>query len=352
MSPNKFGSLTSLLASQDVKSSLFDPNKAKQNKQRRYVHLMRGINMYSHSTSEGKWNNCERFFSCSKLEQNQPIQIDDIETLEGNIHFAFGRAVESGIQSTLLGNKREKIFFDMFMAWDIPLMAQHPKNQPKTFTDAVIAIEKFNYIKTQLMSGWVIAMFRGRPAVELAMCLDLENGYYYVGHADIILYHPQLQLFRVLEIKTTGSKMVDEAMYKNSGQALGYSIFVDQIAQSHEIAATFEVQYLVFASSLDQWVNYEFTKSRSNRADWINTLLIDIQRINTSRTLKFFPKRGSECYNWGRRCQYYDRCDLDPSAFNSTGEFAVIGEEEIAKHTFDFKFTLSQVLETQKELIK
>lgn len=351
MNTNKFGALTSILANSDVKGSLFDPNKVKQNKQRRYLHLMRGVNMYSHSTSE-KLNSCERFYACNKLEQNQPIQIDDIVTIDNNINFAFGRAVESGIQSALLNHPREKVFFDMFMAWDLPLMQQHPKNYAKTFTDAVVAIDKFMYIKTQLMQGWQIAMFKGKPAIELAMLLDMENGYYYVGHADIILYHPVLKLFRVLEIKTTGFKNIDEAMYKNSGQALGYSIFVDQIAASHELSATFEVQYLIFGTSLDHWVNYEFTKSRSNRADWINTLLLDLQRINTYKTLSFWPKRGSECFNWGRRCQYFDRCDLDPSSFNPTGQFAIITEEELKQHQFDFKFKFSEIIETQKELIK
>lgn len=348
---SKFGVLTSLLAGQDIKASLFDPNKAKHNKQRRYLHLMRGVNMYSHSTSE-LWNACERKFACSKLQQNQPIQIDDVVTLEGNIDFAFGRAIESGVQSALLGNPREKIFFDMFLAWDIKLMQQHPKNYAKTFTDAVIAIDKFMYIKTQLMQGWEIAMFKGRPAIELAMLLDMENGFYYVGHADIILFHPIFKLYRVMEIKTNGMKNIDEALYKNSGQALGYSIFVDQIASSEELAATFEVQYLVFGSGLDQWTNYEFTKSRSNRADWINSILIDLQRIDTSRKLNYFPKRGNQCFNWGRRCQYYDSCDLDPSSFNPTGKFALITEDEIGQHAFDFRFKFSEVLETQKELIK
>lgn len=348
---NKFGVLAALLKDTDIKGQLFDPNKAKKNKQRRYLHLMRGVNISSHSTSE-KLITCENKFRCSKLEQNQDIQIDDIVTLEGNIDFAFGRAVETGVQAALLNHPAEKIFWDMFMAWDIGLMQQHPKNFAKTFTDACIAIDKFQYIKTQLMQGWVIAMFQGKPAIELAMLLDLENGYYYVGHADIILYHPEYKKYRVLELKTTGMKKLDEAMYKNSGQAVGYSIFLDQIASDVELTATFEVQYLVYPIHEGFWKNYEFTKSRSARAGWINTVLLDMQRVNTYRTVNFWPKRGSACYDFYRRCEYFDRCDLDNSAFNQSGQFAVIGEKELAEHEFDFRFKLSDVLRTQKELIK
>lgn len=348
---NKFGLLSEVLKDQDIKGSLFDPNKVKKNKQKRYLHLMRGINIYSHSTSE-KFVLCENKFRCSKLTQNQPVIVDDIVTLEGNIDFAFGRAVETGVQASLLNHPTEKIFFDMFMAWDIHLMQPHPKNYAKTFTDAVIAIDKFRYIQSQIMQGWEIAMFRGKPAIELAMLLDLENGYYYVGHADIILYHPILRKYRVLEIKTTGAKNLDEALYKNSGQATGYSIFLDQIATDVELTSTFEVQYLVFPIHAGYWKNFEFTKSRSARAGWINTLLLDIQRINTYRTVNFWPKRGSACFDFYRRCEFFDSCDLDNKSFNPTGEFAVVTEKELGEHEFDFRFKLSDVLRTQKELIR
>lgn len=350
-STGKFGALTNILASTDVKAALFDTNKAKHSKQRRYRDLMKGINMYSHSTSEKK-NGCQRFFQLYKLEQNQIIDTGDIETVSSNVDFAFGRAVETGVQSTLLGHTKEKVFFDMLMAWDMKLLHPHPKGYHKMFVDAVLAIDQFRYIKEKLMEGWEIAMFRGKPAIELSLCLDLENGYYYVGHADIILYHPIFKKYRVLEIKTTGFKTIDEAMYKNSGQATGYSIFVDQIANDQEAASTFELKYLIYGVHLGYWIDYEFTKSRSNRADWLNTLLIDLREIDTYRKLNFFPKRGTECFNWNRRCQYYDRCDLDAKSFNGTGEFAIIADEDIAKHEFDFKFKFSEILATQKELLK
>lgn len=342
-------SLSSLLGAADVRGSLFNPNKAKNNKQQRYLHLMRGVNVHSFSTGENL-QSCERKYSRKKLELNNDFQ-SGIETVRSNIHFAFGRAIETGIQSTFLGKSKARIFWDMFNAWDlIPLTIEDVKAN-KSFALACIAIDQFQYIKNNIFAGWEIAMFNGKPAVELAMCIDLENGYYYVGHADIILWHPVLRRYKVLEIKTTGNKTLHEAMYKNSSQATGYSIFVDSIAKDAEASATFEVYYLVFPTAIGHWNLYEFTKSRSARAEWINTLLFDIQRINLSRQTGIWPKRGSACFDWYRPCEYFDRCDLDASSFNPTGEFAVIGEEEINQHDFDFKFKLSEVLELQKELI-
>jgi hypothetical protein len=348
---SKFGHLTSLLGNQDIKGALFDPNKVKKSKQTRYRELMKGINIYSHSTSE-RYITCERKYCCNKLEQNRPYAENDIVTMESNIDFAFGRAVETGVQAAMLNHPKHRIFWDMFRAWEMNLMQQHPKNYAKTFTDSVIAIDQFLYIKQQLMQGWVIAMFNGKPAIELAFLVDLENGYYYVGHVDIILYHPTQKKYKVLEIKTTGTKTLHPAMYKNSGQATGYSIVLDQIANDVELAATFEVLYLVYPIHTGIWVPYEFTKSRSNRADWINTLLLDMQRINTSRTVKFWPKRGSSCFDFYRPCEYLDRCDLDPSSFNQSGDFAVVTESDLEKHEFDFHFKLSDILATQRELVK
>ena len=342
--------LAILLKQEDIRGSLFDPNKAKQKKQRRYFRLMRGVNVFSYSTGE-TLQTCERKFSRKKLELNNDFD-QSIITLAGNIDFAFGRAIETGVQSALLGHPKYKVFFDMFMAWDVALMAQHPKQGvDKTFAHACIAIDEFMYIMSTVFAGWEVAMFNGKPAIELAMCIDLENGYYYVGHADIILWNPMLRRYKVLEIKTTGYKVIHEAMYKNSNQSTGYSIFVDSVASDLEAASTFEVYYLVFPTSIGHWKLYEFTKSRSARAEWINGLLFDIQRINLSRQTGIWPKRGSSCFDFYRPCEYFDRCDLDPEHFNSTGTFAEVGEEEIEKHEFDFKFKLSDIIKLQEELI-
>lgn len=342
-------SLAALLKSEDIRGQLFDPNKAKRNKQKRYLRLMRGVNIFSYSTGE-TLQTCERKFSRKKLELNNDYDTS-IVTLGTNIDFAFGRAIETGIQSAFLGNGKDKIFFDMFLAWDIPLMQQHPKGKNKTFAHACIAIDQFLYVKKQFFEGWEVAMFKGRPAIELAVCIDMENGYYYVGHADIILWNPQLRRYKVLEIKTTGFTTVHEAMYKNSNQSTGYSIFVDSVADNYDVSATFEVYYLVLPTEAGFWKLYEFTKSRSARAEWINNLLFDIQRINLSKQTGIWPKRGSSCYDFYKPCEYYDRCDLDPSSFNATGEFAVVTQEEIDTHEFDFKFKMSDIIKLQEELI-
>lgn len=346
----KPGNIRNILSSHTIASGVFSSSVARKNKEERYDNLMRGINIFSYSTF-GKEDECSRKFALHKLHlaRKHDLQLATVESPFKNVDFAFGKAVETGVQGALLGKSKTEVFFDMFLAWNLPLLMEHPKNYAKTFTDAWIAIEKFFWIKDNIFEGWEIAWFNGKPAIELAFCIDLENGYYYVGHGDIVLYNKDLNRYKVLEIKTTAAANLDEAMYKNSDQAVGYSVIVDEIANDVEASLTFEVFYLVFSTSDNNWHLFEFTKSRSNRAGWINTVLLNVQRIAMYRQVNFFPKKGSACYNWYRRCEYFDICDLDLSHFREGGEFTALTSEDMEKEKFDFRFSLSKIIETQKE---
>lgn len=340
----RLGALSELLDT-DILAGLFSGIAKRKSKQDRYLSLMRGINILSYSTFSAL-HECERKFQRNKLRLAQLKDTPRVLFAESNIDFAFGRAVESGIHSVLLKKSEQEVFFDMLMAWDIPLWQEHPRNYPKTFIDSCLAIDQFRYVQEMLFEGWEIAYFNGKPAIEISMCIDLGNGYYYVGHADVILYHPLEHRYRVLEIKTTGAKYLHEAIYQNSDQAIGYSIMLDNIAKDLEASATFEVFYLVFCTSLDKWEKFNFTKSRSQRAGWINTILLDIQRLNTHREVAFWPKRGGSCFKYSKPCQHFGICDL-----GSEANFDVITPEEIDQHQFDFRFDLAKIIETQVELV-
>lgn len=349
---SKFGELTQILSGESVVGNLFNPNDAKKAKQHRYHTLMRGINVASFSNF-GNLHTCERKFALAKLElaRKFSIGLEKFSSLETNIDFAFGRCFETGIQGVLLNKPKHQIFFDMFLAWEMALNAEHPRGYNKTFVDATIAVDRFYFEKQTRLADWEIALFNNKPAIELSFCIDLENGYYYVGHVDVILFNPTTNRYKVLEIKTTNLKWLHEALYKNSDQATGYSIILDSIATDIEAAFTFEVFYLVWQTSGAGMSVFEFTKSRSYRASWINTMLLDIQRINIYRQLKFWPKRGKSCLNFGRPCEFLDTCDLAFEHFSPTGEFDLLTTEEVSTFEFDFKFSLKDIIQTQEGLI-
>lgn len=350
MALNETSLLSQIFSGETVTSGIFDVLDKKKSKQDRYRDLMRGGNMYSYSTFQ-LLHTCERKLQLQKLENSRLGQEQQITKQDDNIDFAFGKAVESGIHAILLGKEEHLIWWDMFRAWDVHLLMQHPKGKAKTFIDAWLAVEKFAWIKDNMLGGWEVAYFNGNPAIELSLLIDLENGYYYGGHVDVVLYNSLENRYRILEIKTTGLKWSHPAMYKNSNQANGYSIVLDSIVEDLESTSTYEVFYLQFSTETDQWTRYDFTYSRSNRASWINTILLDINRVETYRQIKFFPKRGGSCLDYGRPCQYFDVCDLSPEYFNSTGDFDTCTEDDIQVHNFDFRFTMSQIIATQQELI-
>lgn len=349
MSNIRNGVLASIL-DKELAPSIFNILDKKKTKQDRYLHLMRGINILSYSTFSG-FHSCERKFQLKKLELSGDNNLEFVGAIQNNIHFAFGKAIESGIHAVLLGKPRHQIWFDMFRAWDADLLYVDEKYKDKSFLDAWIAIDKFSWIKDNMFQGWELAYFNGKPAIELSMCINMENGYYYLGHMDVALYNPIERRYRVLEIKTTGLKWVHPAMYKNSDQANGYTIILDSIAKDIEETATFEVFYLVFTTVDGMWKRFDFTYSRSNRAGWINTIMLDINRINTYRKVEFWPKRGGSCMDYGKPCQFYDVCDLNTTGFSESGEFEEITEEELEEHSFDFRFNISKIIATQQELI-
>src|SRR5574341_229680 len=161
------------------------------------------------------------------------------------------------------------------------------------------------------------------------------------GHIDIVLRHKVTKKLMVLEIKTTSSKTIDEARYGNSGQALGYSLIVDRIAESEELAATYEVLYLVYSSTQREWRSFVFTKNRTQRIEWLQSRLLDHAHIGTFRKISFFPKNGNSCWNFNRRCTHYGMCDMkamqnvDFKVFNS--------QVHELPENMDFIFKLSEL---------
>jgi len=82
---------------------------------------MRGINIVSYSTFNSL-HTCERKFALKKLQQASVDSTGEFYSYT-NIDLAFGKAIETGVQSVFLQKTKQEIFFDMFLAWDMPLMA-------------------------------------------------------------------------------------------------------------------------------------------------------------------------------------------------------------------------------------
>lgn len=271
-----------------------------------------------------------------------------------NADFAFGHAVGAGIQT--YGATRNLIAaqFAAFTAWRAPYDFEKldAKGNPtgKSLTWALYAVEKFAlFCDTELADYEVLRLPDGRPATELSFAVDTQNGFFHFGHIDTVLRHRSTGQIAVWEGKTTGMENVHEAAYGNSYQALGYSVVVDAIASSLGLpSADYEVLYVVYSSKAREFQLLPFTKSPSQRAEWLQDLLLTHATISKYSELQFFPKRGDSCLDkWGKTCRHYGTCHMRSESLFPGVQLSRIGaidEVEIV----DFRFTLAELIAAQQ----
>lgn len=260
-----------------------------------------------------------------------------------NVDFIFGHSVGAGIQAYLATRNKNAALFASLLAWNTDLDWNPLPKKQKTSWFAVLAVEKFIYWwELEMANNWEIAYFNGKPATELTFFLDCENGYYHAGHIDVVLRHKKTGQYLVVEIKTTAIRNVDEAQYGNSEQPLGYSLVLDKIAGDLNATNSFQVLYLVYSTTQRALIPIPFTKSRSDRVEWLQDLLLDHSLISTYRNLNFFPQRGDSCWSFGGRCSHYGVCNL--GVHKRANNFKVFDRNRMdLPETVDFEFKLSDV---------
>jgi PD-(D/E)XK nuclease superfamily len=232
---------------------------------------------------------------------------------ESTVTFAFGHAVGAGVQSLVLGLSMHDTIWNMFLAWDTDLLDEEPKDK-KSFWHAIHAIQKFATISSVLLAGYEIAMIADKdgeliPAYELSFNITLLDGFIYVGYVDLVLRHIETGQLMVLELKTTKFSNVDEATYKNSAQAIGYSIILDSIVTDHQLS-DYKVMYLVYKSTAQEFEPLMFPKSATQRAMWIQQIILDMELIAKYSENNLFPMYGESCFSFFRQCEYFGQCTL------------------------------------------
>lgn len=280
---------------------------------------------------------CPRLYQQEKANAKLPVmEVGFIE--QANIDFAFGHSVGAGIATLLATRNLTASLFAAFVSWKADYFADNGKG--KSLAHAQLAVEAAFH--QQLLNDYeVYRLPSGAPAVEVAFMIDAENGYQHYGHIDTILRHKITGQLAVTECKTTGFSSVDDALYGNSSQALSYGVVVDCIAPGE---ADYEVLYPVYSSSAREWQVLPFVKSLTDKAEWLQDLLLDHANIRQYRELKYFPKRGESCANqFGRRCKYYGICDQTHHASN----FEDIPADRTAENV-QFSFKLSELVSSQR----
>lgn len=256
--------------------------------------------------------------------------------------FAFGHVVGLGIQEYITHHDEVKTIWQMFLAWETDLLADNPKQQ-KSFWLAVFAVQKFIAMTSRgFLFDWKLAWLTDsdgvkRPATELSFIINLPDGFTYKGFVDAVLENESTGEVMVLECKTTSANYVAGAVYKNSAQAIGYSIVLDVIFPH---LSSYEVQYLVYKTKSQEFEALPFQKDYLSRALWIRELLLDVEILKLYDAAGVYPMHGESCNSFMRECEYLNLCTLSTESL--TEPLSETDEEAIrSKHKHDFQITVS-----------
>lgn len=285
-------------------------------------------------------HNCPRKFQLDKLQA--PQQDDDSN--KSSVTFAFGHIVGYGIQLAFENKTEDEIIWALFLMWEPDLLADNPK-QAKSFWEGIQAVQKLLSMRAYgFLDEWELVYIDDKPACELSFIINLPNEFKYRGFVDAVLKNKESGEIMVLEVKTTGMSNINAATYKNSAQAIGYSVVLDHLFPE---LSSYEVLYLVYKTKQREYETLPFTKSYLMRALWIRELLLDVDIINMYEDAGIYPMHGESCFNFFRECEYIYTCTL--STDKLTDSITPEQEKKIVEshETFQINIGINDLIKTQ-----
>lgn len=289
------------------------------------------------------FHSCPRKYELKKLGTDLDLEPIDTSSSE-SVTFATGHAIGVGIAEAFVGRSEDEIIWQMFLAWEADLLAINTK-QHKSFWLCVIAVQKLIHMRSQgFLSQWEVVEYDGKPAIELSFIIHFPDGFVYRGFVDCVLRNKVTGSIMVLECKTSSAYELSAADYKNSAQAIGYSIVLDHIFPD---LSSYKVQYLIYRTKQMLYEPMEFTKSFLARAQWIQELLLDIEIMKMYHNVGIYPMRGESCRDWNRDCEYFGNCTMENTYLTKslTEEAKVKIEESNAK--YQIQITLKELIAAQ-----
>lgn len=280
-------------------------------------------------------HSCPRKFQLQKLRTVHRTA----ESLKSTITFSYGHVVGEGIALALEGRSESQIIFQMFLSWHSPSIFDEDEKANKSLWSAIIAIRRFLVLRDSLLKDYELVHYQDKPATELSFAISFPDGFRLRGFVDAVLRHRITGEVLVLECKTTGFKAVNPATYKNSAQAIGYSVVLDHL---YPDLSSYKVLYLVYSTTAGEYLPIPFTKSYLQRALWIRELLLDIETIKMYEAAEIYPMRGESCFSWNRECEYINTCTL------STANLTKPCTQEMEDKTeYQVQISLQDLLESQ-----
>ena len=284
-------------------------------------------------------DSCPRKFQLRKLGAEIAYQ----DTQDDLVTFEFGKLVGYGIQLAFQDISRENILLACFEFWSMELNIESTKHK-KSFWYALIAIDKFIGMREQgFLAEYDILYYNGVPAAELSFLVDFGDGFNERGFLDLVLEHRLTKEVITVEIKTDSAKApIHEAKYQNSTQPLGYSVLLDHIKPGLN---SYTVLYLIYLSEKFEYQAFQFTKTIKQKAEWLNSIVMDIERIKLYSAANFWPKHVQYCFSYYKPCKYFNRCQMSDKLLlrpvTKQQEAAILKDNE---DTYTIKTTIKELI--------
>lgn len=287
-------------------------------------------------------DSCPRKFQLRKLGADIEYQ----DTQDELITFEYGKLVGYGIQLAFQDISRENIFLACFEFWSMELNIESTKHK-KSFWYALLAIDKFIGMREQgFLAEYSILYYNGVPAAELSFLADFGAGFNERGFLDLVLEHRLTGEVITVEIKTDSAKApIHEAKYQNSTQPLGYSVLLDHIKPGLN---SYTVLYLIYLSEKFEYQTFQFSKSIKQKAEWLQSIVMDIEKIKMYSAANFWPKHGQACFSYFKPCKYFNRCQMSDKLLlrpiTKQQELDVLKDNE---ETYTIKTTIKELITGQ-----
>lgn len=261
------------------------------------------LKLISHS-SRSSIHKCPKAYQLYRLNSID-TGVNELDTTQG-VTFAYGTAVGVAMQSVLEDKTEAQILLDTFLAWDVDLLDDDPKRK-KSIWEALFAAQQFLTLRQAgFLEEYELVYYKDKPAIELGFRIILPNGYSYRGFVDAVLRHIDTREVLVLEGKTSSIKP-DSAQFKNSGQAIGYSVVLDILFPE---LSSYKVLYMVYYTKAKEYTEMPFTKTLLQRALWLQDLIIETETLELYNKYDSYPMHGENCFNFFRPCEYLGLCTL------------------------------------------
>lgn len=308
--------------------------------------MIRDVRSMSHS-GRVTLHRCPRKYELDKLIGEREQTIDTL----------FGTAVGNGVQKLFETSSVSAAIFETFLSWkdSDTLFSEDDNKGKKNVWYAIEAVVLFNTLIDTVFSGhelaYLPALGGNKAACEVGFKIDLGDGYFDRGFIDVVLINKATGKLLLLELKTTKFSKVVDAMFKNSSQALGYSVVVDSISKQLQLedSDNYFVVYPVYKTKDMEWDIQMYEKSSLNKARWISSILEDKEKISRHIEAECFPMHGESCYDFFRECQFFGMCEMKTSTL-MIGIDKTLEVEKEGKYMFNFN--IQDIIQQQIEALE